>query len=189
MMKNYSNLLLVFLAFTFVFFSACKKDKFDFELSYDGSNVTAPELFGGTYESGALFPAGFDGNEAGNLLAEIEYYILELPRTAELRIYSGGNQQPDSLIYSKPVLGEINQGSWNTHVIADPLVLDGENLWVMLSYEQNDFTRTLGCDAGPADENGDWHYDGFDNAWFLLNNETDIDINWNIRAKVNSPGE
>jgi len=184
-MKNYSNILLAFATLTFVLFTACEKDNFDFTLSYDGSNVTAPELPAGEYVSGALFPAGFSGNEAGNQLLEIEFYILQLPRTAELRIYSGGNDQPDSLVYQQSVIAEISQESWNTHVLEESLILDGNNLWVTLSYEQTGDARTLGCDEGPAEVNGDWHYDSFDNEWFPI----DIDINWNIRAKVNVPEE
>jgi len=185
-MKNFNNLLLAFVATTFIFFTACKKDNFDFILSYDGANLTAPEFLEGNYESGALFPAGFSGNDEGNQLVEIEYYILQLPRTAELRVYSGGNGQPDQLVYSKSVTAEINQDSWNTHVLEEPLTLDGDDLWLMLSYEQSNTARTLGCDAGPAEENGDWHYDSFFNDWVLLSEQTDIDINWNIRAKVNT---
>ena len=56
----------------------------------------------------------------------------------------------------------------------------------MLSYEQSITARTLGCDAGPAEENADWHYDSYFNEWLPLNEQTDIDINWNIRAKVNT---
>jgi len=189
MMKNYSSLLLAFATITLLFFTACKKDSFDFTLSYDGANVIAPELPEGVYESGALFPEGFSGNEAGNQLLEIEYYILQLPRTAELRVYSGGSNQPEKLIYSKAVTAEINQESWNTHVLETPVILDGEDLWVMLNYQQTGLARTLGCDDGAAVTNGDWHYDSFENEWLPLSEQSSIDINWNIRAKVNVPEE
>jgi len=188
-MKNYNSLLFAFVATIFIFFTACKSDGFDFTLSYDGTNVTAPEFLEGTYESGALFPAGFNGNDGGNELVEIEYFIRQLPRTAELRVYTGGNDQPEQLVYSKSVLTEINQESWNSHILEEPLTLDGDDLWIMLSYQQTGTARTLGCDAGPADENGDWHYDSYFNEWLPLNEQTDIDINWNIRAKVNVPAE
>jgi len=184
-MKNYSILLLTFATVVLVLFSACNKDNFDFTLNYDGDNETAPILPAGDYISGALFPAGFNGNDAGNQLVEIEYFIRQLPRTAELRVYSGGNNQPDSLVYSHPVIAEISQESWNSHVLETPLILDGDNLWVALSYEQTGDARTLGCDNGPVEENGDWHYDSYDGLWLPI----DIDINWNIRAKVNTPPE
>jgi len=172
-----------------IIFTGCKDDGADFTLNYDGVNNTAPELPASTYESGALFPASFDGNDAGNELFAIEVFIEEIPITAELRVYLNGRTE-DELAYSKSILREINSRDWLTHTLEAPLVLDGNDLWITLRYDQQENAQTLGCDSGPEENvNSNWHYDASDNEWITFNERTGADINWNIRALVRVPGE
>jgi len=172
-----------------VLFSSCKDDPNDLQLNHDGANFNSPELPAATYESAAMFPSAFDGNDAGNELYAIEYYIDQIPASAEINVYRGGTNEPDSLVFSAPVLTQITQDSWNVATVSPPIVLDGGNFWISMRYSQTGTQRTLGCDAGPAVSNGDWLYDSQDGSWIPLSDRSTININWNLRAKVAIPEE
>lgn len=183
-LKSITSLVLI--AFLF---AGCKDDGADFTLSYDGANNTAPELPASTYESGAMFPTSFAGNDAGNELYAVELYIEEIPNTAELRVYLNGRTD-DELVYSKSILREIGSRDWITHTLDAPVTLDGSDLWVTLRYDQQGNVRVLGCDSGPEESlNSNWHYDAADNEWVPFNDRVNADINWNIRALVRVPEE
>lgn len=172
-----------------LFFTSCKDDGADFTLKYDGANNTAPQLPASSYESGVMFPADFEGNDAGNELYGIELFIEQIPITAEIRVYQNGTTE-DELVYSKSILSEINSNSWMTHSLPAPVVLDGTDLWVTLLYQQDQDVQVLGCDSGPEESiNSNWHYDIDDNEWIPFNERVGADINWNIRALVSEPGE
>lgn len=183
---KYLKSITYLLLFALVFSSGCKKDGADFTLNYDGSNNTAPELAEGFFESGALFPAGFDGNDEGNELYKIDFFIKDTPQSAEIRVYLDGRNE-DNLVYSAPVLSNINRDDWNGHELSTPVILDGKDLFVSLNYSQQENRQTLGCDSGPSKTNGNWHFDSTTNEWRPFLDITGADINWNIRALVRSP--
>jgi len=184
------SLLMISLC-SLLMFSSCKDDDGEILLNHDGSNFNAPELPANTYESAALFPSSFTGNDADNELYAIQYYIRSTPSSAELRVYRGGSSEPDSLIYSANVLTQIINESWNSHTIPEPIILDGENIWITFRYTQLSVQRTLGCDEGPATANGDWLFDSADGFWTPLSTRTNstININWNLRGLVRVPVE
>ncbi len=183
-LKSITSLVLIGLLF-----ADCKDDGADFTLQYDGANNTAPQLPASVYESGAMFPADFEGNDAGNELYAVELFIEEIPTTALLRVYLN-DRTDNELVYSKSILTEITSKDWMTHTLETPVALDGTDLWITLRYEQQDNARVLGCDSGPEESlNSNWHYDASDNEWVPFNDRTGADINWNIRALVRLPGE
>jgi len=156
------------------------------EFRHDAENVDAPILPLGAYESAARFINSYPGNDDGSELTEIQYYIKAVPATASMRVYAGGIDAPEEMIYEAEILGEINGESWNTHTPASPIVLDGRDLWISVVYTQSGEARVMGCDGGPADTNGDWIYDFSNNTWSALVDRTSnaVNINWNIRGIV-----
>lgn len=187
-MNNLYRILVGCLCLTLLF-TSCKDDQDGIiELRYDENNFSAPELPSATYEAGTMFPASFSGNDAGNELIAVEYFIQALPTSASLKIYTGGTDAPDSLIYSAAILSEIDNNSWNTHNLPTAIELTGsDNIWINIEFTQNGLQRTLGCDPGPASTNGDWLYDSNDGLWIPLVDRSTIDINWNIRGQVQLP--
>jgi len=189
-MNRLNYLKLFFLATIYcVIFTACEPDDplddgFT-EFRYDAANVDAPFLPAGSYESGVRFAADFAGNDDGNNLTDVDYFIKDLPASASMKIYNGGTVSPSSILYEALLTNEISSG-WNTHVLSEALRLDGSDLWINIEYEQSEDGRVLGCDGGPANANGDWLYDTADGQWSPLSDRTnqDININWNIRGQV-----
>jgi len=176
-------------------FSSCKEDEpdlpvegTDYELRYDGGNDTAPPLPPGNFETGIRFDAGEDGNVAGVELFAVRYYIRNKPNSAELNVYSGGIGEPDVLLYSEEIIDEISSNSWNDHTLSAPLELDGDDLWITISYNQSDNDRVIGCDSGPRNNGGDWHFDaqvGPNGTWDTFGPGWGGDpVNWNIRGQI-----
>lgn len=159
-------------------------------LNYDGDNVTAPDLPGQRiFESAVRFPALQMANYIGDELIEIEFFIRDIPASCELFVYtSNGGGVPTNQVYtSGDILNSINAGTFNTHILSEPLILDAEDLWIGVRYFQNGSQRTVGCDAeGSRVTNGDWHYDSTFGDWEAFRDRTSgaININWNIRGIV-----
>lgn len=159
----------------------------DYELRYDGGNDTAPPLPSGNFETGIRFDAGDNGNVAGVELFAVRYFIRNKPNSASLNVYSGGNDEPDFLLYSEDITEEINSNSWNDHSLSTALELDGDDLWITISYNQSDGDRVIGCDSGPRNNGGDWHFDsqiGSSGTWDSFAGFGGDPINWNIRGQV-----
>ena len=172
-------------------FAACKKDPApDVDpgltvVNYDDNNQDAPTLPAGTFEAGVRFPASRMAEFNGAKLDQIQYYIRDVPRSAELRVYTLSNgDAPKDLRYSVNITAEIAEGSWMTHTLSTPLTLDGQDLWVAIYFSTVQSQRTIGCDPGPAVTNGDWLWDQADATWLPLRQRSAVDINWNIRALV-----
>lgn len=158
-------------------------------LHYDGDNDRAPLLTQSTFESAARFQATQMANYYNDELTQVEFYFVDLPLNCEVFIRAtGANSRPsDTPLYaSGNIVNSLNSRSWNTHTLSTPLVLDGTDIWVGIRYAQNAQDRTLGCDTGPADPDGEWTYDALDGEWQPLRTRTGgaININWNIRAVI-----
>lgn len=154
-------------------------------LNYDGPNQDAPQLPAQTYEAAVRFPPSEVGVAVGGKLKEIHYYIQAPPLNCEIRVYtSKGGNVPDRLIYQREVTRSIQAGQWNRHTLITPIPLNTDDLWIAVRFTQDIVQRTMGCDPGPAEANGDWLLDESDSQWIPLNQRAQIDINWNIRAAV-----
>jgi hypothetical protein len=80
----------------------------------------------------------------------------------------------------------LNPNSWITINLNNPVILDGTDIWVGYDVTHGAGQFPAGCDAGPANPNGDWiSIDG--TVWEHLAG-FGLNYNWNIRAKLN-PGE
>ncbi|MEZ4885966.1 MAG: hypothetical protein R3E32_14625 [Chitinophagales bacterium] len=171
-------------------FMACQDENtIDADLHYDGENVTAPFLDVGTYEAAARFPVSVTTAFQGKNLEEVEFFIVERPDACAIHIYGQGTSSgAGTLLYSANVSNSINANSWNRHTLATPLAINGEDLWISVVFTHNSVLASVGCDAGPAELNGDWLYSNYDNEWRTLNfrSNQQVDINWNIRGYVSN---
>ena len=155
-------------------------------LHHDSVNVTAPELQGGTYEGAAWFSPERMGDLAGGELMRIEYYVMEVPELCRVKVYGpGGMDSPGELLYSADVGESVRANSWNIHELESAITLTGEDVWIAVEFGHGANQRTLGCDAGPAADGGDWLYTAEDGAWRTLQERMPpTSINWNIRGVV-----
>lgn len=157
-------------------------------LHYDGEPDNAPNMPAGTYEGAARFTSSEMSNYIGDELSEIEFYIRDIPVSCEVRVYTsdGGNAPATQIYTSGNIVNSISGNNWNRQVLPTPYIIENKDLWVSIRFVHNDFQRTLGCDTGPADPNGDWTYDSNAPDWIPLVQRTGgiININWNIRAVV-----
>ncbi len=169
-------------------FAACKDENtIDADLHYDGENVSAPLLDTGVWEAAARFPANVMTQFQGKNLEEVEFFILERPDKCVIHIYGeGDSNEPGTLLYSADMSNSINANSWNRHTISSPLAISETDLWISIEVTHNSLLASVGCDAGPAELNGDWTYSNGDNQWRTLNfrSSQQVDINWNIRGYV-----
>jgi hypothetical protein len=184
-MKNYL-LLFGLLVFTL---SACEKDDPRLTadtLHYDGDNLAAPQLPEGTYEAAAKFTFSKLQRFQGKKLYEVNLYIESVPTNVELRIYGEGDENiPGAILYESDWNG-LNRNSWNDHTLTTPIDITGEELWISVIFTHPSDLRSIGCDPGPAEENGDWLLSYDDPGWQRLYDFTneEVDINWNIRGQT-----
>jgi hypothetical protein len=169
---------------------SCSEDRLstgpdDYTLGYDGPNSISPNLPTGQYELAAQYPSAVTTPLAGQSITSIAFYLYDLPRTCEIRVYGQGSpDQPGAPIYSANILSDLKRNRWNYHNLSVPVELKGEDVWVSIRFSHNSDQQTLGCDAGPRNINGDWSFFSSDNTWLTFRARTNADINWNIRCKV-----
>lgn len=156
-------------------------------LNYDSANEDAPSLVGATtYEGAIRIPKDDLGTAVNGTITEVHFYIQELPQSASLKIYSGSTgDTPTTQLYSAVISSEIEANTWNTHTLRQSVSVPDEDLWISVTFAHTLDQRTLGCDVGPANPNGDWLYSNATGQWTRLNSLSPaISINWNIRAAV-----
>ncbi len=179
------NTLLLSLAFIALLFSSCGPDD-AFVLSYDSGNSDSPLLQAGTYLGAARFPASSFTDHVGETLESVEYYLRDVPTSAEVVVFSGGTSSvPGDEIYTASVTLSSNGNSWNQHTLGEEITLGTEDIWIGLRFTQDEEAQVLGCDIGPANENGD-KFQNFSGDWETLRSFSSgtVDINWNIQGFV-----
>ena len=117
-------------------------------------------------------------------MTEVSYFIAGTPQQTTLIIYSGGTNEPEQVVYEASLTGTITQNSFNNHVLAEPLAITGEPLWISIKIRQNRTLQTIGCDAGPTSTGGDWLFQESDGQWLTFGQRNGESINWNIRGFV-----
>lgn len=171
-------------------FASCNEDEItlpDADLNYDGPNQSAPFLPAGIHEAAARFPAAQTGQFAGENLVAVDFYIQDLPGRCVLRIYGpGAASEPGNILYQQDVTSGIAANAWNRYNLTSPIPITGEDLWIGILVEHNSRLASIGCDPGPAVENGDWLLPGGRFQWQTLRQYSNngVNINWNIRGFV-----
>lgn len=186
MKKLWTITLLFLLAFV-----ACNKDNDnepsgDNILSLDGPNQTGPVLAAGDYEAAARFPASETSRFTGRSLDEVTWFMGIPPASCAVKIYGAGSgDTPGALLYSASIpVNSIQTPAWNTHKLAQPVSIDGEELWISIAFTHAQQQQSIGCDAGPNRTGGDWLFNSNDNQWLPYTQRSPANINWNIRGIV-----
>lgn len=195
-MKRLSFRLLIVPALAMIFFSCDRQNLTPapvieppmVQLNYDGDNLTAPLLPAGIYEAGVRFtPPELIGLD-GKTLSQVILYMQDIPVAATIRVFEGStNGAPETLLSSQGIRSDLEAFNWNQIFLTSPTEIDADkDLWITFRFELGQESQTLGCDPGPANENGDYLFENTDNLWQKLSVRTGggIDINWNLRAVV-----
>jgi hypothetical protein len=166
--------------------AGCKKDDLGANLlSYDGENASGPILVAGFHEAAVRFPENITDPFTGRQLLRVTYFMGAKPQKAELYIYGPGNSaSPGQLLYSADITDEIRPLRWSIHTLATPVDITGEDLWISIGLTHAGTQQSIGCDAGPAKDNGDWLFQSTDGLWQSFRNRTGESINWNIRGEL-----
>jgi len=154
-------------------------------LSFDGDNESGPILDAATWQAGVQFTPAETAEFTGLRLTQVEYFIGLAPAGADILIYGPGvNNQPGDLLYQASVGNSINQTRWNTHRIATPIDITGEEIWITVGLVHDVVQQSIGCDAGPTEPGGDWLWSSLDTQWRTFSDRTGESVNWNIRGVV-----
>lgn len=170
-----------------LFMAACNDDDTaktpDKVLSYDGDNFSGPLLAAGEHELAVHFPASKMADYVGKKLTEVEFFVGQpLPKVCKLRVYKGGSSVPGTQVYEVVLTSGLQTLKWNKHLLAPPVDLNGEDLWLGVFVEHEVEQQSIGCDAGPRKNGGDWLFQSADQAWKTYVDRTGESVNWNIRG-------
>ena len=188
-MAQFMRNVFLFTSTLFLLLISCDNDVEIAELHLDGANQSAPFLASGSHEAAVRFTSNETSQYSGRFLELVEFYLLELPNQCEVLVYDQGtNSEPGTLLYSASLSGDLQSRSWNTHRLANPVEISGTDLWICVRVTHNAEVPSIGCDPGPAKENGDWMRSSDDNLWRPFRSRTNqaVDINWNIRGWLNN---
>lgn len=178
---------ILFLFLSSLFFISCADDggiSGNDVLHYDGDNATAPTLPAGSYEFAIRFPSLITRNVIDKNITEVSFYLYEIPSSLIIT-FSPDNTalNPGNILYGQEVTS-LKANSWNTVRLDQPFGIDGSALWIGIQVVHADAIQSVGCDAGPANANGDWLYDETDKLWLTFRSRVGDSINWNIRVKT-----
>lgn len=174
--------LILLIAFSF---AACDEDDaLSFELRHDGANVTAPQLGPGIHEYAVQFTDSDVDDYIGNRLVEIDFFAGFNPQKCELIVYQGAGNRPGIELYKADVTNIINAPQWYEHKLATPIEITGEEIWISLKVTHTETQQSVGCDAGPAQDGGDWLFHFEEGEWLSFRAYAGDSINWNIRGKI-----
>ncbi len=156
----------------------------DVVLNYDGDNFSAiGRSTDYEYRVAAMFPVDMIQPYIGMMINSVDVYINDPVTAAKIQIYDMGSlltPGPGELLLEQAFTGVAN--SWNTVVLDDPIYITGKDIWVGWWMSAAGGTFAPGCDAGPANPNGDWISTG--PGWSHLGDNPDLNYNWNIRANL-----
>lgn len=155
------------------------------ELSYDNGISSAPFFEEGVHEAAVRFPRSIMSNFVDKTLDRVDFYLVNAPNNCVVKIYNEGTDQgPGLLLYEADISTSVRVRSWNSHQLTESLVLTGNELWISIEITHDERNNTIGCDIGPALENGDWVSSDSQLGWSTYRDFTSdaVNINWNIRG-------
>ncbi len=156
----------------------------DVILHYDGDYFTAigsPVEY--EYYVSSMFPHEMIRPYIGMIISSVEVYINDPVNEAKIQIYDMGtlySTGPGELLLEQD-FSAVAYG-WNVVELITPITITGRDIWVGWSMSAPGNHYAPGCDAGPANENGDWISNG--TGWSHLSTNPEMNYNWNIRANL-----
>jgi len=170
-----------------LFLISCGDDEPEINLlSYDGDNLTAPSLPGGNHEMAVRFPSFETSEFQGRSLTEVQVFMYDVPSDIAMNIYTEGNSSgPDFSTVTQYEVGGLTPNSWNNLVLPQAFTITSE-MWISFNWSQSGQQQVIGCDAGPANPNGDWIILSTDSrGWTSFRDISGGEsVNWNIRGVV-----
>lgn len=160
--------------------SPIEKDRETVVLNYDGDNNDGIGLqSGGSFSVAARYPSDMTSPYTGYMLESVDVYINDAPILASLKVWGAGTTTtPGTLLLEQDFSGT----GWLTIALTEPIEVSGSDIWVGYTVTHIAGAYPAGCDAGPANANGDWiSSDG--TSWDHLANLV-YSANWNIRANL-----
>lgn len=156
-------------------------------LHYDAANQSAPSLAAGVYEAGARFTSSQIADRVGRKLTEVRFYIHTPAEVCSVKVYGPSTTTtPGAPLYVADVTSEVQAQQWNVHALTQPVTLTSADLWICLHFSNAVSQPTLGCDPGPAVQDGDWLYAAADGTWKPLSQRFPVSINWNVRGTISA---
>ena len=148
-------------------------------LQYDNDNYYS--LYGtsstNTWTWGVMYPGNL---VTGNVLTGISIYEKSTYNTEDItiKIYSGGDNAPGTLLYTETVTPEANDDFHDITFASPQFIATGQNLWITLT-ETGTYVMDV-CDDG-SEVNNLWLYDADDDEWTALNASG---VGWMIRGNM-----
>ena len=180
--------LLLFAVLLLMGLSSCQKDEPIDDpnlLHYDGENATGPLLQAGIHELAVRFTPFETEKFKGRNLEKVRFFMGQKPDKVELIIYGpGSSTKPGAELYAVDMTNSIQTPAWNEHTLSQVIPITGEDLWISILVSHAVTQQSLGCDAGPNIQNGDWLYQAVDQQWRSYRQRTNESVNWNIRGVV-----
>ncbi len=158
-------------------------------LNYDGDNASAIgwNSVPITPTVAARFPNAMTLPYAGMLIESVDIFINQLNSTGSnemtLKIFGMGSTFEPGVLLRSQTFTPVGS-SWEHVILNEPLLINGEDLWVGYQFTQSEADIFIpGTDGGPSDPNGDFISTGV--GWSHLSNNPALAYNWNIRANLN----
>lgn len=154
-------------------------------LSYDNPNFSAPQLPQGIYEAAVRFPSSLTSALEGQFLRQVAVYLTNVPASTEIIVYTVEEGSQTLIpVYNADVGAQMTTDSWNVHSLSTPVEITGRDLWVSVKVDHPAQIGSVGCDEGPARQNGDFIAEEGDTQWSNLRTFANSDVNWNIKANI-----
>ncbi len=155
----------------------------DNKLQLDGPNDRSPILNAGNYEAAVYFSPSIMESKVDRQLREIDFYLYNAPPTLEVVVYGEGSVvRPGNELYKADISSNLRENNWNTHVLSQPLTLDGNPIWISVKFTSDEAVQIIGCDAGPNVNGGDRLFNNGD--WTTFEALSGENINWNVRGDL-----
>ncbi len=131
----------------------------------------------------AKFPAEMLAPYVGMNLYKVAVYTNDPPLGTKIQVYGMGDfvtGQPGDMLAEQEFTANVQ--AWTEVTLDTPIYIDGQDLWVGYWVNGGMGTFVPGCDAGPADPNGDWI--AFGPGFGHLADNPDLNYNWLIHAHL-----
>lgn len=154
-------------------------------LQYDNDtlhSVLGSDIFW-TWIWGSMYPASMLGDHDGYLYKVAVYEVELFEDDYEVRIYSGGDNAPDSLIYTMTIT-PIGKRGFHESFLGEPVAIDHtKNLWIVLSVPGT-FVSSC-CQVSEPNPNNQWIYDDDNDRWVNINSLYESPyLGWMIRGYI-----
>ncbi len=178
------NLLLLLALLLLGLFTSCNKDddaSSEELLRLDGPNATGPLLAAGVHRFGVRFDPDELVAYEGQQLTALRVFVGLAPSTMRLSVAEGGVVVPGNELSALNVAGSFSQGNFRDYNLVTPVTISSaQTLWLVAEVELPNEQQSIGCDAGPAVDGGDWLWSG--DRWLTYRERTNESVNWNIRG-------